>query len=96
MVNGIFTQIPIDKVRAVRSLLMFLRRLRATGELHTTLYRKFTANAWIEADYQFDNCLKVNLDEYTMVKVEYNPDKSSMDQEEVLESIFGRKTVIRY
>lgn len=96
MVTRTYTQIPIEKVKAVRSLLMMLRRLRATGHLQTTLYRKFTSNNWVEADYQFDSCLKANLDEYTMVKIDYDPDRSTMDQEEILEGLFGRNSILRY
>ena len=87
---NIFSDLDSEQVLALRKLLMFLRRLRIIGKLHVnvtseTVFGPIVTDDLIDGIYSSKNSYRVK-------KLKYDYEKT-IDQEELLESLFGRLVV---
>lgn len=81
-----YNKLTADQVNAVHNLINFLERLRIIGHLSTTTYQTYEALNIIgemePAPWGDTN--------YGLVKNNYNPDKTKILEQELLERIFGK------
>jgi hypothetical protein len=79
----------MDQVTSVYGLINFLRRLRIIGTLyaHTEPAEKLNGRVGHYEFIDFSNA------DYSLVKDSYDPAKIGMNQQELLEGIFGRITL---
>ena len=79
-----YHEISREQVAATRKLLYVLRKVRATGTLHITVVSSHFLSS------NPGDIFKLDESAFTIIKDEYSPDMYSMNQEEMLEKIFGR------
>lgn len=88
MVSGFYSRLSADQVAGTYKLIKLLTRLRVIGTLECS-----TVSAYPDVDpLGAYDIIDMTMNIYAIKKLRYDPRKNRQDIEELLESLFGRKT----